>query len=353
MNPTLRNILIAGAVLVTGGNIPVDKEAMEWQYSYQYEAGSDRTIYRIVDGEIVAQGISPDADFEDTDANGIITVSVFTDRKGNDVYVQTDEAKYEQMKVKGGYQFNPQKEEYITVFEAIATPVEAAIAVDATSEGYANATSLTFAHTVTGANTAITVALFTFGGGDSVSGITYNGEALTEFGTQASDASGYTQLWGKSGADTGTNNIVISMTSSQMFATAASYTGADQTTPFPDTAVTGSSNSTSFSPTITTTVADSWIVLAGRSPSKAPTAGANTIVRKLNGSSADAGWTLDSNGARSTGSNALNWSYSGSSNSYWVMTALAPASEAPGEATTTPRMRLQGDIQIGGDIIIQ
>jgi len=303
--------------------------------AYQYEAGSDRTDYRLVEENgsttIKALGPLPDADFTDEDGNGLISVGVFTDKKGQSVYKKIPDDQYAQMAGVGGSAHNPQETELVSLFDALSpTKAEAAIAIDATSQGYANSTSLTFAHTVSGSDRILMVQLYTFQGTQpSITGITYNGVALTSKGSRVSDLSGYTQQWSLVAPATGANNIVISMNSSQVFATAVSYTGVDQTTPHPDATVTGSVTGTSLSATMTTTVADSWLVLAGRSPSRAPTAGASTIVRKLNGTSGDAGWTLDSDGGRSTGSNSLNWSYSPSQTTYYVMSVIAPSTAAP------------------------
>jgi hypothetical protein len=317
---------------------------------YQYIAGSDRTDYRLVstttkDGTetmvIENHGPLPDADFIDDDGNGVISVGVFTDYKGNDVYKQIPDSQYAQMGQKNGNVYNPEASELISIMEAITPTVDAAIAVDTTSEGFqSSGTSLTFAHTLTGSDTAIVVSIFGYAGGDAISGATWNGSAMTQIGKRAADASGYQYLYGMATADTGTHNIVLSYGSTvQIFATAASYTGVSQSAPFPDTANANSASASSFSPTVTTSVDQSWVIVGGRSPSKGPTAGANTIKRKWNSTSGDAAWIYDSDAARSTGSNALNWSYTGASWSYYVMTSIAPA--AAGGGGSTPSTTVQ------------
>lgn len=297
--------------------------------AYQYEAGSDRTDWRLEGSTLVNYGQLPDADFKDEDGNGLISVGVFTNKKGEDIYKKITDAEYALLGTRGGYAHNPKKSELVSLLDAIAPKAEASIAVDATSQGYANSTSLTFAHTSTGSDLILMVQLWTFPSGDTVSGITYNGTALTKKGTRSADAGGYTNQWSLVAPSTGANNIVISMSSSQVFATAVTYTGVDQTTPHPDATVTGTqTGTTGLSASMTTTVDQSWLVMAGRSPSRVPTAGANTLLRKTNGTSGDAGWTLDSDGGRSTGSNALNWSYSPSATTYYVMSVIAPSAGA-------------------------
>lgn len=359
---TLTKITLGLVTVISGGAyvpiIPTDLEAglaeVPAMRGYQYIAGSDRTDWRLINGEMVNMGMLPDADFVDEDNNGVISVGTFTDRKGQNVYAKIPDTQYAQMGEKNGSMYNPTKTELIPLFDTFIAPiaVDAAIAVDATSEGYANSTSVTIAHTVTGTDTAIVVSLWTFPNGDVATGITYNAEALSKRGTIATDATGYQNIWGASGADTGTHNIVVlASPSSQLFVTAASYTGVDQTTPFPTTAVTGSSAGTSFTASITTTVDQSWLALGGRSPSRNPTAGANTIVRKLNGTSGDAGWLLDSDGARSTGSNSLAWSYSPSATSYWVLIDIAPTSAVP-ETPQTPVMYMKNGVKVQGNVIL-
>lgn len=208
-----------------------------------------------------------------------------------------------------------------------------AIATDAGSDHFtASGTTDTSAHTCTGSDRALLVTIFKFGGADSVTGVTYNSTAQTRLGAVSSDASGYTYVYGKEAPSTGANNIVSTSSSSvQWFVTAESYTGVDQTTPFPQQN-SGSSSASSFTASVTTTVNNSWLYLGGRSPSKSPTAGTDTVVRRTNAGSGDAAWILDSNAARATGSNSLAWSYAGASFSYWVLTSIAPSASASGPA---------------------
>jgi hypothetical protein len=347
MNNTLTKIAIGFVTIVSGGAyVPIIPSNLEAGLSglpdmrgYQYEVGSDRTIYKDVDGEFVANGMSPDADFEDDDKNGLISVAVYTDRKGQDVYKKITDAEYAKMGEENGALHNPKKTELISIFDSITPKAEAAIAIDATSQGYANATSLTFSHTTTGSDRLLMVQLWTFPSGDTVSGITYNSTSLTKKGTRSADAGGYTNQWSLVAPATGANNIVVSMSSSQMFVTAASYTGVDQTTPHPDATVTGSLAGTALSISTTdVTVDQSWLVMAGRSPSRIPSASAGTFQRKLNGTSGDAGWTLDSDGGRSTGANTLDFTYAPSQTTYYVMTNIAPASGGGGGSSSTPQL---------------
>lgn len=361
MNGTLTKIAIGMVTVISGGAyvpvIPSELEAglsgMPAMRGYQYDAGSDRTDYRLENGELVNKGTLPDADFTDDDGNGKISVAVYTDRKGQDVYKKITDEEYRLMGIAGGGQNNPSKTEMLTLFEAYVPVANGAIAIDATSEGYANGTSITYEHTVTGSNPILMVQLYSFQGTQpSVTGITYNSVALTSKGSRVADGSGYTQQWSLVAPATGTNNIVVSMSTSQVFTTSASYTGVNQTTPHPDATLTGSVAGTSFAISTTdVTVDQSWIVMAGRSPSRVPTASAGAFLRKTNSASGDAGWTVDSNGGRSTGANTLDYTYSPSQTTYYVITNIAPVTTSV--STTTPTTVIQGDIQLQGDVIIQ
>lgn len=353
MKDTLTKITLGIITVVSGGAyvpvIPSDLDAGLTQYptmrGYQYVAGSDRTDFRYV-ATTTAKGVAttskvsfgplPDADFTDEDGNGVISVAVYRDRKGQDVYKKITDAEYKLMGDVGGAQNNPKKTELITVFEALAPAIvpvaEAAIAIDATSTGFlSSGTSLTFSHTITGTNPALLCGVFSFAGGDALTSIKYNGNLVAQKGSQAADAGGRQYLHGYAATTTGANNVVVTYsTSVQIFATCASYTGVDPTTPFPDAAITSIKTGTTISlPATSVTVDQSWLVASGRSPSKAPTASAGTIVRKLNPTSGDAAWVLDSNGPRSTGANSLDYTQSGSVNNYNTIIAIAPAASAP------------------------
>lgn len=203
-----------------------------------------------------------------------------------------------------------------------------AIAHDAVANGWvASGTTTTYSHTCTGSDLAILNGMYTWNSIHTISSSTYNGVSMTELGQRAADQTGgKITIFGLAGPSTGTNSMVATISATgQMFVNSSSYTGVDQTTPFPDTATTGVSSGTSLTQSITTTVDQSWVFACGRSPSRAPTAGTDTVVRELNDISGDAAWLIDSGGARSTGSNNLAWSYAPSQTTYRVMTAIAPA----------------------------
>lgn len=143
-----------------------------------------------------------------------------------------------------------------------------AIAQDATSSGTTTGTSLTIAHTVTGANTLLVVAGLTDNAtNDVVSGITYNGNAMTRVNTRAGARGGFRMymyyiLIGT--ADGNSHNIVVSTsTSCYIRFYGASYTGAKQSAQ-PDAQATSGTSGAQAGPlsNTLTTVADNSLHLA-------------------------------------------------------------------------------------------
>lgn len=202
-----------------------------------------------------------------------------------------------------------------------------AIAFDTSTGDYETDGTTVWSHTCTGSDRVLLVGWYEFSSSATLSSITYAGVAMTQLGTFPADgAGGNVYLYGLANPASGANDVSITHSASkQVFASSVSYTGVDQTTPFPDTETTTSTFGTSLSASITTSVNNSWLLLVGRSPSRAPTAGTDTNVVKLGTGSGDAGWVLDSTSARATGANSLAWSYDPAQTTYYVLTAFAPA----------------------------
>lgn len=202
------------------------------------------------------------------------------------------------------------------------------VAVDATAEGYANASSLTYSHTCTGDDKYLIVDWYEFTNARTVTSVTYAGVNMTLLKEQSADGGGgMVRQYGLVAPAAGANNIVITLSgANQIFATSVSYNGVSQSAPNPDTNISGStaSSTSHTSSAITLSVANSWVALVGRSPSNAPVATSTSFVRKQNGTSGDAGWTLDSNKFRASGSNTLSWTTSGSCITYYAFSSIAP-----------------------------
>lgn len=339
MNKKTKKRLIGFGVAVTlfGGVAPVVPSDMQLVASYQgpyiaqfgqeeyYEALSSSTAPILKTREKKLDRPV----FEDENGDGIVSWSLFADSEGNHVYVQIPDAKYQDMGKKDGKLHNPTKTEYQTVFDGLFKPTKAnaAIAFDATAGASDNSgavTSITYAHTCTGAD--LTLAVFVtitdgVGHGITISSATYNGVTMTaqdtaNAGTAADlTAKGYLLI----APATGANNVVVTisgvLTSNKQFGvTSQSYTGTSQAAQ-PDSKNKNQLNDSTANPfTVTTTVVGTNTWLAGA---------ATEYAGDIAGGSPGSGTTYrgvarfnmfgaDSNGTVAAGSRSLNWGRAGS-----------------------------------------
>lgn len=179
-----------------------------------------------------------------------------------------------------------------------------AIAFDAYSTGSTTGTSLTVSHTTSGSNRILIVGVQTGTGGSSlVTGITYNGTAMTNIDSSIGNGvQRWLETWYLIAPTSGTHDIVVS-TSGSVFiqVVATSYTGALQSGQ-PDAHGTKASVSgSSFSHAITTVHGECWLVGFLENDGGTIVAGASTTLRSALGGLALA----DSNGTVAVGSVSL------------------------------------------------
>lgn len=283
---TATNAIIAVSVLIGASITPIIPEEMDLQYSFQYDVGAVEIEKQNSQNSSTTKDFFG-TNFDDDDGNGVVSVSVFSDKNGDFVYAQIDDSQYEQMGKKDGYAKNPKKDEFISLSEFFTPKVEAAIAFDATTASIltgSGATSITFAHTVTGTDTFLIVSAttlnWTAGAPSSVSA-TYNGVSMTVVAqnVQVFNTNNWRthQLY-LAGASTGSNNVVVSTGSGsgRIKGVAYSYTGVDQTSPIlaSNTASAPTSGNT-MSISLTTAEAGWWFI-SGTNVDANWTAGANT-----------------------------------------------------------------------------
>lgn len=140
------------------------------------------------------------------------------------------------------------------------------IAFDAASNsGYQAATSsATWNHTCTGSTRYLLVGVSMLSVAQTVSGITYNGIALTFIGSQSSvSGAARTELWGLIAPATGTNVVSVTLTGAIAWTgNASSYTGVHQTSPTESWNSAQATNVGAADATVNiTTVADNaWVV---------------------------------------------------------------------------------------------
>ncbi len=138
-----------------------------------------------------------------------------------------------------------------------------AIAFDAASNATTGSgTSLTWAHTCSGANRYLVAQVFSIG--DFVSGVTYAGVAMALVLKISTGAGNYTYLWALAAPATGANNLVATYSSSSAYnaGCAASYTGVKQTAQ-PEASASANSGGTTDPVSVTTITANAWIVAGG------------------------------------------------------------------------------------------
>lgn len=157
-----------------------------------------------------------------------------------------------------------------------------------TNGGSTTGTSLSFSHTCSGNNRVLFVATVTdtANNTDYITGVTYNGVAMSQVGTFSSPGLGGVELYILVNPASGVNTVTVSLSSSvTIYAVASSYTGALQSGQ-PD-----ATNQTATDPTTTlsvntSTVADNcWIIsCAGRKAGSTAniTAGTGVTSRQIN-----------------------------------------------------------------------
>lgn len=149
---------------------------------------------------------------------------------------------------------------------------------DAVSKQTVTNTTNTFAHVMSGVNTALIVGVRTNGAGDDIAGVTYNGVGMTRIDKSTNTNTSY--LYYLSSPTGGSNNIVISSTGASILieGEGVSYTGVLQSGQ-PEAHATATASASATVANIVTTVADNavHIVVYGVNTSNPATVTNGTI----------------------------------------------------------------------------
>lgn len=138
-----------------------------------------------------------------------------------------------------------------------------AIALDAVSAlnntNWTAGSSHTWSHTCAGSDRYLVVGFFTYGAGDTVTGVTYNGVSMTRIQLMFGNPS-MVCLYGLIAPSTGANNIVVSLSGSNNYCAGGgvSYTGCNQTSQ-PNASGTNNPTGTALTQQLTTTVDGCWL----------------------------------------------------------------------------------------------
>lgn len=194
-------------------------------------------------------------------------------------------------------------------------------------------TSLTFAHTCTGSDLMLFVGIIS--DHDRVNGVTYNSVSATLVQKQSPYDGGTATiyLYCLPGPSTGTNNVVISVSSSdQITGGATSYTGCLQSSTL-DASVENHGTATSFSKAITSTADNCWAVAVVRNDvGEVVAPGAGCTRRASNGSGGTAGFAamLDSTSAiHPAGSFTMSGSWTTNITYGVIVATVAPVAPPP------------------------
>lgn len=198
-----------------------------------------------------------------------------------------------------------------------------AITFDNSASGSSSGTTTTVALTIANqANRILIVSAVDFGG-DTITGVTYNGVSMTQINKQVLSSGDAIYLFYLAAPATGNNDIVASrsVATSTFKVAGASYYGAAQTG-IPDASNTNSSASTTSITTSVTTVADnSWTISSSASSRiLSPSTG---VTQRENQTDLAFG---DSNGAITPpGSDSHTWTLSSTGEVGVVMASIAPS----------------------------
>ncbi len=146
------------------------------------------------------------------------------------------------------------------------TGTSSGIAVDAASNsGNQTTSSWSWSHTTAGGNRLLVVGVSAYdaNASDSVTGITYGGQALTFIRRDSSAAHHlWSELWYLANPPTGSNTVAVTLTGAPggAVAGAVTFTGVDTSSPIEGNNGDGASSGASPSVSVTTVTANAWLV---------------------------------------------------------------------------------------------
>lgn len=147
------------------------------------------------------------------------------------------------------------------------SPYVFAIAYDSDSGTLANTSAtatLTISFTTSGSDRLIASSATANGPSYTTTGITYNSTALTKINEVRDSANALQGLWYLKNPSSGSNNLVITNSGSATAGACISFTGADQTAPLDAQTTVAGATTTSYSCSVTTTVADCMLLCTSR-----------------------------------------------------------------------------------------
>ena len=224
------------------------------------------------------------------------------------------------------------------------------------NSGYqAASVSYSWSHTCSGDRRFLIVSVGMLSAvGNSVSGITYNGIALSLIGTQSAGMDVIrTEMWGLVNPTTGSNTIAVTLNSSTVsIAEATSWAGVNQSTPTEGLAGAGATNMGAADATVdvTTSTAEDYVIDAVTSDDAAITAASDQVARaNVSGPMASLG--MSTHNVPVSPPATITQSYTNvGMGAIWAILALGiiPAGEATGVATRLVNAKARVKTLVGG-----
>lgn len=235
-----------------------------------------------------------------------------------------------------------------------------AVAVDAVAFDKGTSTSITFAHTCTGANLALYV-IVEERYASAVTGVTYNGVAMTQKSYNDPGANSIVQkVFELLAPATGAHNVVVTASATRnLLCTAISLTGVDQTTPTGTYVNTNGGAGTAISDVVTSAtgeiVIDAVTIMENTASTATLTVGAGQTQRS-NQEQVSGGNGLVGAVSTEAGAASVTMSWTASAASFWVHTGFSvKAASGDTTAPANPIVTAQeaaGGTQIGLTIVM-
>jgi hypothetical protein len=210
-----------------------------------------------------------------------------------------------------------------------------AIAFDVATDGLSTTgTTLSWSHTCTGSNLCLIVATVGDLTTDKITGVTYNGVAMTKLASVQTPVDRWLTLWGLVNPASGAHTVTVTASSSTfMEGGSASYIGVGSIEGNIAQTNTATAGSASVTGTITTSAANCWTVAGFRNDDGAASAGAGTTLRGNFGDTALA--IMDSNAALAAGSHTLTANEVNNPSWAVIIASLAPSGTAVAAVANT------------------
>jgi len=367
MRNTLITFGVAGAIFIGGVALDPQLELVEWQYSQsvpafdtpsqeleigQYGVTDTGQVFFNIDGTMrLYDPVS--GEYRMPEILQLQEVA-FTGERHEDVF-------------EGGIKEVVTKEDYEALKLDERTPIktrlrlagitEAAITITGTSSvhsGFSN--SVTFALNCTGATDPGVMVFLSNRTLVNITGVTYNGDALTEEVQSLNSGVDGHEIWSRPAADVGNYNVVISNSGFELHtAYATCLSGTDQT----DIVEATTSVTPSFSGSVTgsvTSLTDGAWIMTGINTQNTRTLtpdGGETELYDEDNPDGSLGETGVSYLEKATaGSETMGWTFSSGDNYTMVLAAVKP-SVAPPPLGNSAQSTLSGGMQISGGVIIR